>query len=438
MKNATVAEITAAAPALGFDTLIRGLSPAGHAPSSVLLEDMEPSLWPNISRIVTSHPRAAVQGFMIWKALAATGRFVDDKDLGVILGAYPDSMSRSDVCLETAIPMVSHLLEHYFVAATYPDTALRAAEKMTTNIRTQFKKRISGLDWMSDAAKKRAAKKVDNLRQNVGYSRANPDVRSAESLAAYYEGLNLTTSFFDNIMAGRRHKTAKTYAALAKPVDRDEFVGPSITLANALYNPAANSMVINAGVSQLPIFHPDLPQYASYGGLGVIVGHELTHGFDSNGYKYDENAELRAWWDNATIANYKTRTDCFADQFSQYTIDGPSGKVPVDGNLTLAENLADAGGLRVAYEAWAAERAAMPDSFDQSLPGLDGFTHEQLFFVFFGNSWCTSKTPATNARQAATDIHAPDRVRVFGTVANSRAFKDAFKCKAREPVCEAF
>jgi endothelin-converting enzyme len=391
-----------------------------------------------MSQIFTSHPKAAVQGFLIWKTIVATSSFVTSPELLAILGGPSPTLQRWEICVESAGTMLSRLLEHYFVSATYPEQALQVADKMTTSIRTQFKKRISELDWMGDEAKKRAAKKVDNLRQNIGYPKSNPDVRSMESLATYYEGVNFTSSFFDNIVTGRQHTTAKVYAALAGPVDRSEFVGPSITIVNALYNQYANSMVIGAGISQLPIFHQDLPQYALYGGLGAVIGHELTHGFDSNGFKYDENAELRPWWDNATVANYLKRTECFVDQFSKYEVDVPGGKGKVNGNLTLAENLADAGGLRVAYDAWIEERKAMPNSWDQSLPGLDKFTHEQLFFVFFGNSWCNSKTPATALDLLRTDIHAPNGVRILGGAANSKAFRDAFKCKVREPTCEAF
>lgn len=421
-----------------MDKLVAGLSPAGHVPSDILLEDLEPSLWPNVSRVISSHPKAAVHAFMIWRAIESTSPLLSAPEFVQAVGKSPISVPRSEVCLETAGMMLSHVLDHYYISATFPPAAQQAAEKMTTTIRTQFKKRIGELGWMSPASKKRATKKVDNLAQNIGYPRSNPDMRSMESLATYYEGLNFTSDFFANMMAARRHTTAKKFDALTKPVDRNEFVGGAISMVNAFYNPFTNGIIVGAGISQMPLFHPDLPLYALYGGLGSVIGHELTHGFDNRGSAYDENAEMRSWWDNATVANYEKRTQCFVDQYSKYEVDVPGGKKNVDGELSLGENLSDAGGLRVSYEAWLEERKAMPNAWDQSLPGLDKFTHEQLFFIFYGNAWCEAATPEGNLAQLATDNHAAKRYRILGGASNSRAFRDAFKCKVREPTCEVF
>jgi endothelin-converting enzyme len=439
IKNTSVAEIAAAAPALSLDKLVSGLSPAGHVPTEILLE--EPSLWPNISQMITRQPKAAVQGYMIWKVINSVKLLIESPELWEALGAESPagSTSRWELCVEMSTALVGHMADHYYVSATYPEPVLQAADKLTTNIRTQFKKRIGDLDWMSHTAKQRATSKVDNMRQNIGYQTSNPDVRSMQSLATYYDTLNFTSDYFSNVLSAQGHMATKAYAELARPADRSLFVGGSISRANAFYNPSTNSMFIPAGISQLPIFHHDLPDYALYGGLGVVIGHELTHGFDDGGSMYDEHAELRTWWDNSTVANFANRTQCFVDQYSKYEVDMPGGgKANVDGDLTLGENLSDAGGMRTAYDAWVAERNTMPGTWDQNLPGLDKFTHEQLFFVFFGNMWCGKTTPAMAAMLLQMDNHAPDLQRILGGTANSRAFREAFKCKVKEPTCELF
>lgn len=441
VKNVSVAELAAAAPALGLDKLVEGLSPAGKAPTQVLLE--HPPFWGNFSHVVSSHPPAAVQGFLASKTIRAFASYVDSPALLKALGQEDTeitSSTRWETCVQAAGTQLRHVLDYYYVSATYPELARETADRMTTRIRNQFKKRIDELAWMSEAAKERAAAKVDNMVQNIGYPTSNPDLRSMESLAAYYEGLNVTAGdFFGNMVAARRHATAKGYAAVARPADRTEFVGGSVSTVNAFYNPTVNSMTILAGISQLPVFHHDLPGYALYGGLGSVIGHELTHGFDSNGYKYNEDAEFRAWWDNSTVTQFTERTRCFVDQYAKYEVDvGDGRRKNVDGELTLGENLSDAGGLRVAFEAWLEDRKEMPNARDQSLPGLENFTHEQLFFIFNANIWCDSHTAAVRASLLQSDNHAPNRYRILGGAANSRAFREAFNCPVKEPECELF
>jgi endothelin-converting enzyme len=429
----TLAELAKSAPALGFDKLVTGLSPAGMAPSSILL--LIPEFWPSLSDAIASHSKAAVQGFILWKTINSFAEHVGDQRLLTLLD-LTSSEDRWKECVRQSDTMARHIKDRYFISATYPELTMQAADKMTTNIRAQFKKRISELDWMSEEARQRAIKKADNIVQNIGYPKADPDLRSAESVASYYQGLNFTASHFGNHLASRRFNQAKEYAKLLSPPNRNN-IGNAADV-NAFYDPSVNIISIPAGYSQLPIFHYQLPEYALYGGLGAVIGHEITHGFDDNGRKWSEDAEREAWWDNATIANFESRAQCFVDQFSQFEVPVPGGKGKVDGQLTLGENLSDAGGLRAAYKAWVAERQAMPEVWDQKLPGLESFTSEQLFFVFFASIWCDSQTPARYEYLLANDNHSPNLVRIQGMTQNSKEFREAFKCPNVEPKCELF
>lgn len=434
IQNVTLAEFSDAAPVFGFDKLIADLTPTGKTPSTFLLE--QPAFWPQFSALAANHSRAAVHGYILWKTIAVLGRSVEAPDLWKLLGIEPQAEGeRWQQCVVAADSMLRHILDYYFVSATYPDLTLQAADKMTVNIRAQFKKRIAELDWMSADAKQRAIKKAENIIQNIGYPKANPDLRSAESVASYYTGINITASYFSNAVSSRRLKTAKGFAEVANAPNRNGM--DDITTVNAFYKPQANSITIPAGISQLTVFHYHLPDYALYGGLGSIIGHEITHGFDNNGRKWSEDAEYEAWWDNSTIAAFEKRAQCFVEQYSAFEVDTPTGKQKVSGQNTLGENLSDAGGLRSAYDAWVEQRKLMPSTWNQKLPGLESFTSEQLFFIAYANIWCETTTPERMV-EILGDAHAPSLMRIRGGTQNSRAFREAFKCKVKEPVCELF
>lgn len=203
---------------------------------------------------------------------------------------------------------------------------------------------------------------------------------------------------------------------------------------NADYNPPGNEIVFPAGIMQFPVFDVDVPQYLSYGAFASVAGHELSHAFDSTGRHYDENGNYTDWWTDATIKAFQQRADCFVNQYHNFTVEGPDGKkLHVNGRLTLGENIADAGGVTAAFSAWKRRAAETPN---KDLPGLDFFTHEQLFFVNYANWWCGKTKKASAVQSIYTDPHSPKWARVLGTMANSRDFKESFKCKAKEPICE--
>ena len=203
---------------------------------------------------------------------------------------------------------------------------------------------------------------------------------------------------------------------------------------NAYFNPPSNEIAFPAGIMQQPLFNLDLPEYVSYGAFGAVAGHELTHAFDDGGSHYDENGAYTTWWDNSTLANFENKTACFVDQYSKYSIITPSGEpLNVDGELTLGENIADGGGLSAAFAAWQKREAESPNAV---LTGLEEYTTEQLFYLSFGGVWCGQRRPAELVRRIYSDAHSPMNVRILGTVANQRGFKEAFNCAAKEPTCE--
>jgi len=204
---------------------------------------------------------------------------------------------------------------------------------------------------------------------------------------------------------------------------------------NAYNSPNLNEIVFPAGIMQQPSFNVELPGYINYGSFGAISGHELSHSFDSTGRNYDQNGYYKDWWDNTTIKNFDDRASCFVDQFSKYSVEGPDGKpLHINGNLTLGENIADAGGLNAAFGAWKKRDKKKPD---QLLPGLHKrFTKEQLFFVSYGSFYCGKSRKEAAIERVYTDPHSPGFARLGGTTANSVDFLKAFKCKTKKATCE--
>ena len=254
------------------------------------------------------------------------------------------------------------------------------------------------------------------------------------TLLAYYRSVNITpTNFFSNSLSMSHFEVAREWSALGRPVDRDEW-GMTVPTVNAYYNPPGNEIVFPAGIMQFPVFDVNVPKYLSYGAFGSVSGHELSHAFDSTGRHYDQNGNYTDWWTNKTVAGFQDHAECFVDQYHKFTVPGPDDKpLHVNGRLTLGENIADAGGVTAAFAAWKKRRTESPD---QDLPGLDHFTHEQLFFVSYANWWCGKSRKETAISRIYTDPHAPKWARILGTMANSRDFKQSFKCPEREPVCE--
>ncbi|KAK4161877.1 hypothetical protein QBC43DRAFT_216673 [Cladorrhinum sp. PSN259] len=421
-------ELATIAPELRLDKIMLGILPSGYKGEDVLLSFA--SVLPNIAKIFKNQPVPVLQAWLVHVAINTFKADVVSPE------KQSELTDRWETCFGKLNEQVGYLVDRFFVQHTYTEQGRAASFKMTARIKAEFKKRLGTYSWMGEEAKKRAIKKVDNMIEQMGWQSENPDVMSPDSLTAWYSNLNVTDDHFSNVLSAKRHSFSLKQSKLIKGANRAEW--PKRTAeTNAFYSPSTNGIYIHAGISRAPYFHADLPQYALYGGLGAILGHEITHGFDIEGSQYDENARKQQWWDNATMAAYQEKAQCFVDQYNKFEFKGPNAeKKHADGQKTLGENQSDAAGLSISYAAWQEERKAMPDVWDQSLPGLEEFTHEQLFFIIWGNQWCSNFTPEKKLELLLTDSHALNEHRILGALSNSKGFKEAFKCQKKEPECE--
>jgi endothelin-converting enzyme len=276
--------------------------------------------------------------------------------------------------------------------------------------------------------------KVASVRQRVGYQTANPNVADPKDIEAYYADLRVTNkSYFDMGRSFVEFNRKVSWTTLLKPTDlhRWSMTPPTV---NANYHQTLNAISFPAGILQFPFFGPELPEYVSFGAFGSVAGHELSHAFDTNGARFDERGAYREWWDNGTMSRFKTKANCFVEQYSKYSITDDEGKpMHVNGKLTLRENIADAGGVSASFAAW---KKRNDQKQNPGLPGLERFTNEQLFFMSFAGRRCSKTRPAQAVKNILTDAHSPNEWRIIGTLQNSAPFKEAFNCPVKKPECE--
>ncbi|XP_063707260.1 endothelin-converting enzyme homolog isoform X2 [Culicoides brevitarsis] len=306
-----------------------------------------------------------------------------------------------------------------FVREAFNGKSKPQAEQMINEVRNAFKANLEHLDWMDDETRKLAEEKADAITDMIGYPSY---ILDAKQLDEKYRGLDIKNdTYFMNNIEINRYNLRKNLEKLDEPVNKTRW-GMTPPTVNAYYTPTKNQIVFPAGILQLPFYDILNPKSLNFGGMGVVMGHEITHGFDDQGREYDKEGNLHQWWNNATISRFKKRTDCFEKQYSNYSINGRN----LNGKQTLGENIADNGGLKAAFHAFKSTKRT--DSRDTLLlPGVN-LTHNQLFFVAFAQVWCTSATVETTNLQIEKDPHSPPEFRVIGSLSNFEEFAMEFNC----------
>lgn len=277
-------------------------------------------------------------------------------------------------------------MSRFFVERAFSKEAKDLGDQIILDIKDAFTIKLNESEWMTESVRELAIEKVHLIRQKIGYPTRSPDITNAGELQEFYSNISISAStYFANKLSVVTHDVRETWSQVGKPVDKDAWEMSAQTV-NAYYAPPMNEIVFPAGIMQAPVFYdPSIPKYLSYGAFGAVAGHELSHAFDSSGRNYDQNGNYTDWWDKSTIEAFKTKTDCFVEQYHNYTVPTKNGRLPINGKLTLGENIADAGGLTAAYQSW---KRRDDETADLKLPGLDHFTKEQIFFLAYGQTWC--------------------------------------------------
>lgn len=329
-------------------------------------------------------------------------------------------------CVEATDEALGEALGRQFVQRYFTASSKRISAEMITQIEAAFESALPRLSWMDDDTRARALDKMHAIVNKVGYPESWRD----------YAGLEIGAQHLANVIAGRRFRWRYEADKIGRAVDEGEWHMTPPTV-NAYYNPSGNEMVFPAGILQPPFFSAQYPMAMNFGGIGMVMGHELTHGFDDQGRKFDGDGRLTEWWEPDVVSRFEARAQCVQTLYDGYEI---QPGITLNGALTLGENIADLGGIRQAhgaYLAWAA------DHDGDRAPAVEGLTNEQLLFVAFGQIWCTHASAQTERVLARTDPHSHARYRVNGPLSNYPAFWDVFSCEEGTPmhppqVCEVW
>lgn len=323
-------------------------------------------------------------------------------------------------CVQVVDRELGDLLGQKYIELRFGPDAKKQITDLVDNLEKALGEDIKTLTWMTDPTKKAALEKLAAITNNVGYPKKWRDYSKVEIRR---------DDFYGNTQRLAEHLRKENLNKIGKPTDKTEW-GMSTPTVNAFYSPQNNSINFPAGILQAPFFDPKRDAAINYGAVGAVIGHEMTHGFDDQGRKFDGAGNLRDWWTPQDGAEFEKRAACVANEYSGFT---SVDDVKLNGRLTLGENTADNGGLRVAF-------MALHDAMKKkqaSTATLDGYTPDQRFFLGFAQIWCENSSPQSARNAAMTDPHSPGRFRVYGTLQNMPEFEKAFSCKAGQPMVSA-
>uniref|UniRef100_A0AAX7VAH0 Endothelin-converting enzyme 1 n=1 Tax=Astatotilapia calliptera TaxID=8154 RepID=A0AAX7VAH0_ASTCA len=422
-------DLTTLAPAVDWMPYLREMF------ASVSLNGSEPVVvyakeyLQKVSDLITKTNKSLLNNYMMMKVVRKMASILDQKFqdaeqrfLEVMYGTKKSCTPRWKLCVSDTDSALGFALGAMFVKATFAEDSKAIAEKMVTEIKQAFEDGLKYVSWMDTETKKAAKEKADAIYNMVGYPEF---IMNGTKLDKVFNDVGKCL-YFQNVMQYYNFSGRVTADQLRKPPNRNQWSMTPPTV-NAYYNPTKNEMVLPAGILQVPFYSRSWPKALNFGGIGVVMGHELTHAFDDQGREYDKDGNLRPWWKNSSVEAFKTQTQCMVEQYGNYSINQES----LNGRQTLGENIADNGGLKAAYNAYL--NWIKKNGEEATLPAL-GMTNHQLFFVGFAQVWCSVKTPESSHEGVMTDPHSPPRFRVIGTVSNSREFSKHFGCKADTPM----
>jgi len=327
------------------------------------------------------------------------------------LGGVGELKPRWKQCVESTDQFLGEALGRDYVARYFPPEAKAHAQEMVKNILAAMGDTINGLDWMTPDTKKKAMEKIATINVKVGY----PDKWK------YYSHVVITrNSYFDDVMAGAQFTVNDDRSTIGKPVDRGRW-GMTPPTSNAYYNPLLNEIVFPAGILQPPAFSVKATDAVNYGAIGVVIGHEISHGFDDQGSQYDSIGRLNNWWTADDLKKFQAKTQCVVNQFDGYYIEP---NIHHNGKLVLGESIGDLAGVKIAYLAFQKSQQGKPPART-----IDGFTPDQQFFIAWGQFRGDETRPETQRLMVQGDPHPVAKFRVIGPLSNFAPFASAFSCK---------
>ncbi len=399
-------------PAFGWDAYMANMA---LQPEYVIVQ--APIYLQEVNKVLTETPKEVMKAYFTWHLLNATSSYLSNDYVqerfnfrGKVLSGQKEMAARWKRVLRSVNFSAGEAIGRVYVAKAFPPEAKKKAKEMVDNILEAFGERLDNVDWMGAETKQQAKEKLASFTVKIGYPDKWRD----------YSKLEVTNSYVLNMMNATKFSRQRTNARLGQKVDRSEW-GMSPQTVNAYYNPLNNEIVFPAAILQPPFYNYQADEAVNYGGIGAVIGHEVSHGFDDSGSRFDANGNRRDWWSPEDKAQFKKRTDVLVNQYNSYVV---LDSLNVNGRLTLGENIADLCGLSVAYDGLQRYLAA------NGTPGpIDGYTPDQRFFLSWATIWRVKYRDAALKSRITNDSHSPGMFRANGPLSNFPKFYEAFGLK---------
>ena len=398
------------------------------APSFSELNVVNPDFFKQVNSVVASESLDSLKTYVSWHMLDAAAPwlsqpFVDANfKMRQALTGQKEIQARWKRCVSATDRALGEALGQRYVELTFGAEGKQRMLKMVDALEKSLDEDIQGLPWMTPDTKKQAKIKLEAIRNKIGY----PDQWRDYTKLTVVRG-----DLLGNFFRANDFESKRDIAKISKPLDRKEW-GMTPPTVNAYYSGSYNEIVFPAGILQPPFFDKKMDDAVNFGGIGLVIGHELTHGFDDQGRKYDPQGNLRDWWTEQDGKEFEKRVSCIADEYSGFTA---VDDLKLNGRLTLGENTADNGGARISFNAL--EHVIAEDKTGNAAKPIDGFTPEQRFFLGFARVWCEKQRPEFARMRVSVDPHSPGKYRVDGVVENMPEFQKAWGCKAGQPMVAA-
>lgn len=380
-----------------------------------------PGFFTELDRAIADTPMETIRSYLAWhvvrKFAPALPAAFEEEAFDFYsrkLGGQQEPRERWRRVLSASTADIGEQVAKLYVDAAFSPEAKERCETMVDGLLAAMGRSIRSRDWMTEETKEAALAKLDAFTYKIGY----PDVWRD------YSDLEITSeSFVANRMRSAIFEYQRNLSRLDEPVDRDEWAMPA-HVVNAYYHPMLNEVVFPAGILQPPFFYPDADDAVNYGAIGAVIGHEITHGFDDNGSQFDADGSRRNWWSEEDRAEFEARAEVLVSQFSEFEVNGDQ---KVNGRLTLGENIADLGGIAIAYDAFV-------HTLDGSEPEIGGYTPRQRFFLAYATVWRMNYTEEYLRMLTNVDVHAPNPLRTNGPLSNFAPFAEAFSVEEGAPM----
>src|SRR5437016_722549 len=395
------------------------------SPSFSEMNVSNPDFFKQVNNVIESEPLDALRVYVQWHVLNSAAPwlskpYVDSNfKFQQALTGQAEIQARWKRCVDAADGALGEALGQKYVEETFGAEGKQRMLKMVDELEKALDEDIHKLPWMTEDTKKQAKLKLVAIRNKIGY----PDVWRDYSKLSVQPG-----DLIGNFLRANEFESRRQIAKISKPVDRKEW-GMTPPTVNAYYSGSHNEIVFPAGILQPPFFDKKMDDAVNFGAIGLVIGHELTHGFDDQGRKFDPQGNLRDWWTDQDAKEFEKRASCIADEYSNFiAVDD----LKLNGKLTLGENTADNGGARIALMALLNTLAQ--DKSGKAAEKIDGYTPEQRYFLGFGRVWCEKRRPEYSRMLVNVDPHSPGRYRVNGVVQNMPEFQKAWGCKTEQPM----